>query len=128
MSRGCGILSPGSGGTSIAYEARAAEEICGIRVTSKICELCGRMFFREGTEKDCKPCAAKLAKPAEPIPGIAESDLKRANWQQHYEKISAANRETTRKRMQELRRRQAMPQPKIHLQRRWDEGSTESMI
>ena len=56
----------GSGGAAVEFQPRRAEEVAGIRVTAKICELCGRMFFRDKQQKECRPCEVRLAKLAEP--------------------------------------------------------------
>ena len=112
-------LHGGTGGDSIHFDAHAPDDVRGIRLTSKICELCGKGFLRDGGQRECKPCEARLATPAAPIPGETESDLRRARWYEHYAKKSAANRERDRRRKAQQRRRQAQSHAKIHLQARW---------
>jgi hypothetical protein len=55
------VNSAGGGGDSIAFAPAAADEIAGKRVSPKICELCGKVFLRDGLQKDCAGCELWLA-------------------------------------------------------------------
>ncbi|HCN90759.1 MAG TPA: hypothetical protein DIT28_16550 [Oxalobacteraceae bacterium] len=94
---GASVSGIGQGGTggSLEFQPRAAEEVPGIRLTSKICELCGRGFLRDAQQRECKACEAKLALPAEPIPIFTEADS--CAYDGKYPKMHAAAVERNRK-------------------------------
>ena len=108
-------MTGGTGTATLQFEPRAAEELPGIRLTAKICELCGRVFFRDARQRECKACAALLALPPEPIPAEVEADTRRASWLMQHAKKEAANRERDRKRKAEERRRLKMEQTRTDL-------------
>ena len=56
----------GGGGLSIQFTPQAASDIAGVRLSPKICEMCGRGFMRASAERECTPSAERLAQRAAP--------------------------------------------------------------
>ncbi len=46
------------------FAPRSAEDVIGRRVTLKICETCGKGFFRDALQRDCAQCVARAAEAA----------------------------------------------------------------
>lgn len=58
----------GAGGDSLPFGPCSEQEVPGVRATAKICELCGRMFFRDAKQKECRSCEAFLSRVPERVP------------------------------------------------------------
>lgn len=63
------MKSSDAGTVLVAFAPCSA--IPGKRVSAKICEFCGRGFFREAVEKDCPSCVRRLKAAADaPVPAV----------------------------------------------------------
>lgn len=79
----------GYGGSNAALEFHgcAASDIVGQRVESKICELCGQMFFRAGAERECRRCAAEMSKPKEPALPLTRLEMRQERMRERQAKM-----------------------------------------
>ncbi|MGC1780894.1 MAG: hypothetical protein WA708_00070 [Acidobacteriaceae bacterium] len=66
MNRGRNVIG-GSTGAPLQFTPASAEDVPGVRLEPKVCELCSKVFFREARERECKPCAARIAAAKEKI-------------------------------------------------------------
>lgn len=119
--------SSGAGSGITYFQPCAAVEVSGRRVEPKICQICGKGFFRDApgsaldpkAQKDCDACVLRLAaakaREAQPIPGVTASDVRRERYQESYPKISEANRRRAEMRKLERRKAQAQPQARVYL-------------
>ncbi|MHB8303623.1 MAG: hypothetical protein ACYDC6_12410 [Acidobacteriaceae bacterium] len=60
-------MGHGGPGAEVRFQPVAREEMIGTRVEPKICELCGKCFFRAQQERECPPCAARLEQQRESL-------------------------------------------------------------
>ncbi len=58
----------GAGLGLVAFEPVARGALGGKRIENKICELCGKNFFRDAGQKECARCVARLANAEKPVP------------------------------------------------------------
>lgn len=70
--------SLGNGG-DVSFVPTRIEDVSGVRLQAKICEVCGRGFFRAGAERECPSCVKRMAyRSPVPLPTVSEErDWKR---------------------------------------------------